>query len=52
MMKKMDYGKKSEKLDMNNFTSIVILSYNTLLMTQMCIESIRSFTDEGTKVNM
>lgn len=47
-MKKMDYGKKSEKLDMNNFTSIVILSYNTLLMTQMCIESIRSFTDEGT----
>ena len=51
-MKKMDYGKKSEKLDMNNFTTIVILSYNTLLMSQMFIESIRNFTYEATIVNM
>lgn len=29
-------------------TSIIILSYNTLMMLQMCIESIRGFTAPGT----
>ena len=29
-------------------TSIIILSYNTLEMLQLCIESIREHTDEGT----
>ena len=32
----------------NGVTSIIILSYNTLMMLQMCIESIRGFTALGT----
>ena len=32
----------------NGVTSIIILSYNTLIMLQMCIESIRGFTAPGT----
>lgn len=33
---------------MYGMTSIVILSYNTLELLQMCVESIRAFTDLGT----
>ena len=29
-------------------TSIIILSYNTLEMLQLCIESIREYTEVGT----
>lgn len=32
---------------MKHVTSIVILSYNTLDYLQMCIESIRAFTEDG-----
>ena len=32
----------------NSVTSIIILSYNTLVMLQICIESIRGFTATGT----
>lgn len=32
----------------NGVTSIIILSYNTLIMLQMCIESIRGFTQGNT----
>lgn len=32
---------------MRQFTSIIILSYNTRQLTQGCIESIRRFTEEG-----
>ena len=33
---------------MKSVTSIIILSYNTLIMLQMCIESIRGFTASDT----
>lgn len=32
---------------MKNLTSIIILSYNTLEMTRMCLESIRAHTREA-----
>lgn len=32
----------------NGVTSIIILSYNTLIMLKMCIESIRGFTETNT----
>ena len=33
---------------MSHKTSIIILSYNTLDLLQLCIKSIREYTEEGT----
>lgn len=39
--------KERGKVEYKTFTSIIILSYNTLEYTKLCIESIRKYTREG-----
>ena len=40
--------KDNRKVEMNSLTSIIILSYNALEYTKLCIESIRRHTRKGT----
>lgn len=44
-IKKYDYNSSNDDI---KFTSIILVTYNQLNYTQICIESIRKFTKEGT----